>query len=348
MHAEFAEVQAGDFFVELLGQHAHGGASFSPALPEGDLRKHLICKAVAHHEGGVARGAAEVDETALRQQVEAVAVREGVLVDLRLDVRHLDPLPRLEPRHLDLVVEVADVADDGLILHALHVLQRDDVAVASRGDVDVAPAEGVLHGEHAVALHGGLQSANRVDLRDDHLRSEPAQSLGAALADVAVAADDGDLARDHDVRGALDAVRQALAAAVEVVELALGHRVVDVDGGDEQATVALHLVQAVDARRRLFRDAHELRHPAVEDAGPLGGDALQQGLDDALLLALRRGVHPRVARLHLIAAVHEEGGVAAVVHDELGTEAVLVAESLPGAVPVVLQRFALPGEDGDA
>jgi hypothetical protein len=35
-----------------------------------------------------------------------------------------------------------------------------------------------------------------------------AQRLGAALADVAVAADHGDLAGDHDVGGALDAVDQ--------------------------------------------------------------------------------------------------------------------------------------------
>jgi hypothetical protein len=56
----------------------------------------------------------------------------------------------------------------------------------------------------------------------------------AAFADVAVTADDGDLAGDHDVGGALDAVRQRFAAAVEIVELRLGDGVVHVDGGHEQ------------------------------------------------------------------------------------------------------------------
>ena len=46
------------------------------------------------------------------------------------------------------------------------------------------------------------------------------ERLGAALADVAVAADHGDLAGDHDVGGALDAIDERVAAAVEVVELA--------------------------------------------------------------------------------------------------------------------------------
>ena len=36
----------------------------------------------------------------------------------------------------------------------------------------------------------------------------------------------------HDVGGALESVDEGLAAAVQVVELGLGHGVVDVDGGD--------------------------------------------------------------------------------------------------------------------
>jgi hypothetical protein len=46
--------------------------------------------------------------------------------------------------------------------------------------------------------------------------------------------------------------------------------------------------------------------------------------------------------------VDEERGVAAIVHDELRAEAALVRERAPGALPVVLERFALPCEDGNA
>jgi hypothetical protein len=47
------------------------------------------------------------------------------------------PVVLAELLHLDLVVEVADVADDRLVLHPLHVLERDDVLVARRRDEDV-------------------------------------------------------------------------------------------------------------------------------------------------------------------------------------------------------------------
>ena len=47
---------------------------------------------------------------------------ERVLVHLRLDVQLLHALQRVQRLHLDLVVEVADVAHDRLVLHQLHVL----------------------------------------------------------------------------------------------------------------------------------------------------------------------------------------------------------------------------------
>ena len=140
----------------------------------------------------------------------------------------------LEAGHVDLVVEVADVADDRLVLHPRHVLGRDDVLVAGGGDEDVGGLDDVLERGDLVALHRGLQRADRVDLGDDDAGALAAQRLGAALADVAVAADDRDLAADQHVGGAVDAVDQRVAAAVDVVELRLGDRVVDVDRREQQ------------------------------------------------------------------------------------------------------------------
>ena len=92
----------------------------------------------------------------------------------------------------------------------------------------------------------------------------PRSDCGAALADVAVAADDGDLAADHHVGGAVDAVDERVAAAVEVVELRLGDRVVDVDGREQQRAGLDHLVEPVHAGGGLLGDALD----ALADAGP--------------------------------------------------------------------------------
>src|SRR3546814_17772779 len=90
-----------------------------------------------------------------------LAVGELDLVDLRLDVVPLHVAQRID---LDLVVEVADVADDRAVLHRPHVLDRDDVDVAGGGHEDVAPRCGVVQRGHLVAPHRPLTIPERVDL----------------------------------------------------------------------------------------------------------------------------------------------------------------------------------------
>ena len=103
-----------------------------------------------------------------------------------------------------------------------HVVDGDDVLVAGGGDEDVGARCRLLHGRDLVAFHRRLQGADRIDLGDDDAAAGLAQRGGRALADVAEAGDDRDLAGHHHVGAAADAVDEAFAAAVEVVELRLG------------------------------------------------------------------------------------------------------------------------------
>ena len=162
-----------------------------------------------------------------------------------------------------------------------------------------------------VAFHRRLQRADRIDFRDDDARALAAQRLRAALADFAEAEHDGHLAAEHHVGRPRQAVRQRVAAAVDVVELALGHRVVDVDGGEEQRAGFHHLIQPMHAGRRLFADAADRRREprparlvlrdrlvdAVEDDAPLFGVALRlERRHLAGLLELRRPCAPPASR----------------------------------------------------
>src|SRR3954451_11558496 len=232
--AERVEVQARDLLVEVLREDVDLLVVVRRLRVELDLGDRLVRERVRHHERRVAGRVAEVQQAALGEHDDRVAVLEAPLVDLRLDLDALDTVELGQAGHVDLVVEVADVADDRLVLHPLHLGSGDDVLVARRGDEDVGGLDDVLERGDLVALHRRLQRADRVDLGDDHAAALAAQGGGAALADVAEAEDDAHLAADHDVGRAVDAVDQRVAAAVEVVELRLGDRVVDVDRREEQ------------------------------------------------------------------------------------------------------------------
>src|SRR5579875_2281759 len=147
--AERIEVQARDLLVELLGERVDPVGPVAAVLvvsEQLDLRERLVGERVRHHEARMPGRVAEVEQPALGEHEDRVAVREAPLVDLRLDVDSLDPGGRGQSGHVDLVVEMADVADDRLVLHPRHVLGGDDADVAGGGDEDVRPLDVVLDG----------------------------------------------------------------------------------------------------------------------------------------------------------------------------------------------------------
>ena len=64
-------------------------------FPEIQLCEDLVRKRIRHDEARMTSGVAEVHEPALGQQENFVAVRKGVLVYLRFDIRPLHAFARV-------------------------------------------------------------------------------------------------------------------------------------------------------------------------------------------------------------------------------------------------------------
>ena len=172
--------------------------------------------------------------------------------------------------------------------------------------------------------------------------------MRAAFADVAVTADDRDLAGDHDIERAVQAVDERMAAAIKIIELRFGDGVVDVDRRNEQLIVLLHLVEPMHAGRRLFRNAAPFLDHLVPAIRIFALHFEKQILDHLLFLARRRRFRPLAAFFQLVAFVNEKRHVAAVIDDQLRTFAVRERDRLVGAPPIFLEALALPGEDRHA
>ena len=262
------------------------------------------------------------------------------MIDLGLD---LFPFILFQAGYVDFVVEVADVADDGFVFHLHHVIVGDHMVVAGGGDEDVAQRRGLFHGHHPVAFHGRLEGADGIDLGHPDGGTHATQGLGAAFAHVAVAQHHADLAGDHHVGGALDAVEERFAAAVEVVELGLGHRVVDVDGGEGQLAALFHLIKTVDAGGGLLGDALDVLENIGVPVGAFGQTRLDGGVEHLFFFA-GGVVEHRWIGLGLGAQVEQQGGVAPVVEDHVGGAAVVPFHDAVGELPVLFQALALVGE----
>jgi hypothetical protein len=198
---------------------------------------------------------------------------------------------------------------------------------------------------HFVAVHRGLQRADRVNLGHLHARARAAQRGGRALAHVAIAADHGDLAGHHRVGGAADAVHQRFLAAVLVVELRLGDAVVDVDRREGQLALLVQVVQAMHAGGGFFRHALDRGLGLGEPAGGLLHPLLDLQLDDLFLFGLRYGQHV-FACLHPGTQKDVKRGVAAIIKDHV--RAFGEHEGAVEVIPMLGQGLALDGKDRDA
>ena len=81
--------------------------------------------------------ATQVHQTTASKNDYTVSIGEHEAVNLILNWINSNAWIRLEPSHVNLVVEVANVADDGVVLHLGHIGSHDDVLVTSGSDVDI-------------------------------------------------------------------------------------------------------------------------------------------------------------------------------------------------------------------
>ena len=322
-------MQTRHFLVQLLRQHVDPDRVVLEVGEQLELRENLVGEGVAHHERRVPGRVAEVHQTTLAQHQDAATGRQAPLVHLGLDL-DLDRIGEaLEPCHVDLVVEVADVGDDRQVLEAQQVIEGDHVLVAGARDQDVDILDHALQTGDLEAVHRGLQRVDRVDFTDDDARALATEGFRRTLADIPVAGDEGDLAADQHVGGAVQPVGQRVADAVDVVELRLGDGVVDIDRREQQLAALRELVQTVHAGGGLFGDAHDAGgdlRPAVA----AGREGAAQGVEDdgPLVARARLRRRNRAGQLVLAALVDEEGGIPAIVEDQVRT---VEALRVPGA-----------------
>ena len=148
------------------------------------------------------------------------------------------------------------------------MLADQDVTAAGGGDENLAKRSSLFHGGDLIALDCSLEGVDGVNLGDKNAGTHAVKSLGATLADITITGNDGDLSGNHDIGGTLDTINEGLTATVQVVELGLGNRVVDVDGGNKELAVLEHSVEVVDTSGGLLRKTEA----ALEHVRVLGVD----------------------------------------------------------------------------
>src|SRR5579884_1439953 len=112
----------------------------------------------------------------------------GVFVDEIAHAAFLDG-ERFQSRYVDFIIEVTRVGNNRAVFHAFQVRTINDVDIAGHGDKDISDCGGFDAGHDAVTVHDGFQSANRIDLGDDHVSSHAMRARGYPTTAPAIAED---------------------------------------------------------------------------------------------------------------------------------------------------------------
>jgi len=154
----------------------------------------------------MASGTAQVHKSALSQDQDTVSIGEFPSVHLRFDVLTLDAWVVLEAEHVNFVVKVTNIADNGIVLHLGHVVHHDDACVSSCSHKYVGILHNVFQFLDVQAFHASLQGTDGVNFSDSDSGSLVLQGSSTTLADVSITADYSLLACNHHIGGSHDAV----------------------------------------------------------------------------------------------------------------------------------------------
>merc|ERR1711956_147725 len=132
------------------------------------------------------------------------SILECESINLRFDVDFLCAV-LFDPLDINFTIEMTNVANNGIIFHGFKVFASQDILATSCGDENVASANSIFNGGDFISFAYGLQSIDRIDLRDNDTTSKSSQ---------------------HDISGPLDSIAKRFTATVQVVKLGLGYRVV--------------------------------------------------------------------------------------------------------------------------
>ncbi|KAE8722565.1 Serine hydroxymethyltransferase 2 [Hibiscus syriacus] len=136
-------------------------------------------------------------------------------IRLRLDNDALDTRICLQTMHIDFVVEVTNVANNGIVLHLPRVVNHDDVLVTGGGDKDISLGDDVFEGQNLKSFHESLKSTDGINLSDNDTSTGLFQGSSEALANITVTTDNSNLSGNHHIGSSHQTIGKRVTTSIQ-------------------------------------------------------------------------------------------------------------------------------------
>jgi len=222
LSSKFAKVKCGNLLIKVLGQNINLLLILPTVLllPQLKLSNDLVGEGAGHHKTGVSCSTSQVHQTTLGQDNDAgVRLREDPPVGLGLDGDALHTGVVLQTQHVNLIVKVTNVANNGIVLHFLHVVNHDDVLVTGGGNKDISLRYNILQGQNLKAFHESLEGTDGINLSHNYTSTSLLQCCSTTLSDITVSSHHSHLPGNHNISSPHQTIGQRMTAPIQVVKL---------------------------------------------------------------------------------------------------------------------------------
>jgi len=296
-------------------------------------------------------GATKIEESSLGKDDDTMSIWEYISINLWLNFGTLDSWVFLKSSHVDLIIEMSNISNDGVVLHLSHMVGHDDSLISCGSDEDITCVDNVLEFLDLETFHASLKGANWVNFGDDNSSSTGLHSSGRSFTNITISADDDFLTSDHDISSSHETIWKRVSASINVIELLLGDGVVNVDGSNDEFSLGGHLIESVNTGGSLLRHSNELGSHLGPFLGLSSLETLSDNSHDLLelkvvvLLWVWKLSSLLEVSLSLDSLVDEKGSITTIINKNIWTIISWPCEHFVGAVPVLLKSLSLPGEN---
>lgn len=183
-----------------------------------------------------------------------MSVRPHPSSDHVLNVHFLQGFIVIQSNHVNFVIEVTDVTDNGVVLHFGHVRGENDVFASSGGDENIDFTNDIINLNDLVSFHASLEGTNGVNFSDIDSGVGSLHGGGTSLTNISVSEDENLFSGDHHVGGSVESIGEGMSASVIVIKFRFGDGVIDVDGGADKHVLFVQLVESHNTGGGFFGD----------------------------------------------------------------------------------------------
>jgi len=294
--------------------------------------------------------ATKVEESSLSQHNDAVASRELETLNLRLNLVFLDTRPAGKTVIVNFIVKVTDVSNNSVVFHLSHVFSHNNILVSGGGDEDISLLKNILQANNLESPHACLKSADRINFSDVYSSTAANHSFSTSFADISESANDNFFTSNHDISSSEETIRERVSASIDVVELRLGNRVINVNGREREFSFLGNLVKTVNTGGGFLWNTSKSLHDSSPSFRVFRDGSLQDSVKVLLvfswvLLRIRKLFSFLIDLLPFSTFQNHHSGITTIVNKNIWSLVIREVESFKSKIPVFLEGFSLPCED---